>query len=115
DLWRAMIDQWPKFLSYAISFGIVGLYWVGHHLMFHYIKHTDRMFLFLNNLYLMVIAFMPFPAAILGQYGATQTAITIYAGTLIVAGSLYGNLWRYASRGHRLVDPNLSPSIIHLV
>ncbi len=115
DLWRAIIDQWPKLLSYMISFGIVGLYWVGHHLMFHYIKHTDRMFLFLNNVYLMVIAFMPFPAALLGQYGGTQTAIIVYAGTLIVAGLLYTNLWRYATKNHRLVDPNLSDRLIHLV
>lgn len=115
DLWRAIIDQWPKFLSYMISFGIVGLYWVGHHLMFHYIKHTDRMFLFLNNVYLMVIAFMPFPAALLGQYGSSRVAVIIYASTLIVAGLLYSNLWRYATKQHRLVDPNLSDRLIHLV
>ncbi len=115
DLWRAIVDQWPRLLSYAISFGIVGLYWVGHHLMFHYIRHTDRMFLFINNLYLMVIAFMPFPAALLGQYGTTQAAIIVYAATLIVAGQLFNGLWRYATRHHRLVDPNLSDRVIRLV
>lgn len=115
DLWRALADQWPKLVSYAISFGIVGLYWVGHHLMFHYIRHTDRMFLFLNNLYLMVIAFMPFPAALLGRYGSTQAAVVVYAGTLIVAGLLYTNLWMYATRHRRLVDPNLSDRLIRLV
>jgi uncharacterized membrane protein len=83
--------------------------------MFHYIKHTDRMFLFLNNLYLMVIAFMPFPAALLGQYGSTQTAVIVYAGTLIAAGLLYTNLWFYATKNRRLVDPNLSDRLIHLV
>ncbi len=115
DLWKAIANQWPKFLSYMISFGIVGLYWVGHHLMFHYIKHTDRMFLFLNNLYLMVIAFMPFPAALLGQYSDSRTAIIVYAGTLITAGLLYNLLWRYASRHRRLVDERMSDRLIHLV
>ena len=115
QLWHALADQWPKLVSYVISFGIVGLYWVGHHLMFHYIKHTDRMFLFLNNLYLMVIAFMPFPAALLGQYGSTRTAVIVYAGTLITAGLLYNNLWRYATKNRRLVDENSSERLIHLV
>lgn len=114
-LWRMVIDQWPKLLSYVISFGIVGLYWVGHHLMFHYIKHTDRVFLFLNNIYLMVIAFMPYPAALLGQYGNEQAAIAIYGGTLITAGLMYTMLWRYATSHHRLVDPRLSDRLIHLV
>src|SRR5438132_1257264 len=65
-LWGALLAQWPRLLSYLISFGIVGFYWVGHHLMLHFVRHVDRRFLFLNVVFLMLVAFMPYPAAVLG-------------------------------------------------
>ncbi len=60
--------QWPSLLSYILSFVIVGIYWVAHHNMFHYIKRSDRPFLWINILLLMCVAFIPFPAGLLGQF-----------------------------------------------
>lgn len=106
-----LIEIWPKILSYVISFLIIGIFWVGHHIMFSYIRKVDRKLLYLNILLLMVISFIPFPAALVGSYGRDQAAVILYGGTLMMAGILFGAIWAYASRNNKLVDKDLSPRI----
>ncbi len=107
-----LISLWPKFLSYIISFSVIGIFWVGHHIMFGYIKRSDRVLMWLNIILLMIISFIPFPAALMGEYGKEQISIIIYGGTLVLAGLAFKLLWMYASYNHRLIDKNLDPSII---
>ena len=103
---------WPKLLSYALSFVLVGLYWVAHHNTFHYIQRSDRNLLWLNILLLMCIVFLPFPTALLGQYPEQRVSIIIYAGTLVITGLVLQLLWWYATSGRRLVDSNIDPRLV---
>ena len=48
ELPRRLLELWPKFLSFFISFWIVGIYWIAHHRTFHYIKGHDRRLLLIN-------------------------------------------------------------------
>ncbi len=112
ELLPAILNLWPKFLSYAISFSVIGIFWVGHHIMFHYIKRSDRTLLWLNTVFLMSVSFIPFPAALIGEYGSSRVAVILYGGTLVVAGLLFEFIWFYASTGHRLVDKQLDEKLI---
>ncbi|HEX6557558.1 MAG TPA: TMEM175 family protein [Ktedonobacteraceae bacterium] len=103
---------WPKLLSYALSFVIVGIYWVAHHNTFHYIQRSDRNLLWLNILLLMCIVFLPFPTALLGQYPEQRVSVIIYAGTLVLTGLVLQLLWWYATSGYRLVDSNIDPRLV---
>src|SRR5260370_40620633 len=47
--------QWPSLLSHIRSFVMLGIYWVALHNMFHYIKRSDRPFLWINILLLMCV------------------------------------------------------------
>src|SRR4030088_188078 len=51
---------WPKFLSYLISFVILGVYWVGHHIQLSFIRRADRPLLWINILFLLWVALVPF-------------------------------------------------------
>jgi hypothetical protein len=53
ELPRQVFQLWPQLLSYIMSFVIVGIYWVAHHVMFHHIKRSDRLMLWLNITFLM--------------------------------------------------------------
>jgi uncharacterized membrane protein len=103
---------WPKLLSYALSFVLVGIYWVAHHNTFHYIKRSDRNLLWLNILLLLCIVFLPFPTAMLGQYPEQQVSIIIYAGTLVITGLVLQSLWWYATSRCRLVDRAIDPRLV---
>jgi uncharacterized membrane protein len=103
---------WPKLLSYALSFVLVGIYWVAHHNTFHYIKRSDRNLLWLNILLLLCIVFLPFPTALLGQYPEQRVSVIIYAGTLVITGLVLQLLWWYATSRYRLVDRNIDPRLV---
>ena len=103
--------MWPKILSYAISFLILAIYWSGHHRQFHYIKHSDRVLVWINIMFLMFISILPFSTSLLGEYREQQISIFVYgSNSIIIAGLLYIQ-WRYATYHHRLVDENLDPFI----
>jgi uncharacterized membrane protein len=59
----------PKYLSYVLSFVVILMYWMAHHSTFRAIRCYDRVLIWLNSLFLMCIAFLPFPTSLLGEYG----------------------------------------------
>jgi uncharacterized membrane protein len=104
----------PDILAYAFSFVVLGVYWIGHHNQFHYIKRTDRVFLWINILFLLTIGFVPFSTSLLGVYPFSQTAVRIYGANLTATGlALYG-IWWHATIHHHLVDKDLDPHIVSL-
>lgn len=99
-------------LSYAISFVIAGVYWVGHHNQFPLIRRTDRVLLWINILFLMCVTCIPFSTALLGAYPGQQVAVVIYGGNLILIGLVLYAHWWYATSGHRLTDEHLDPLLV---
>ena len=114
---QALVGLWPSFLAYVISFLQIGVIWANHHNRFRFIERSDHGLLFLNILFLMCVAFIPFPTALLAEYlegtaGERETAGVIYAGTLAVTAVFFTLLWLYAATNRRLVDRGLDPSLL---
>jgi uncharacterized membrane protein len=103
-----------KVLSYLFSFVILGIYWVGHHNQYHYIRRADRTLLWLNLLFFLTIAFIPFSAALIAEHTQERIAVTVYGINLILAGGMLYLIWWYATAGHRLVDKTLNPDVVRL-
>jgi uncharacterized membrane protein len=93
-----LLHLWPQLLAYVLSFIIVGVYWVAHHTQFHFVMKVDRSLLWLNNFFLMTVAFIPFPASLLGEYPGSQSSIVLYACSLIPANIFLTMSWVYADR-----------------
>ena len=98
-----VLDLWPKYLSYVISFLVLAIYWQAHHRVFKPITGYDGTLVWLNFLFLMVVAFLPFPTALLGEYGEEQLSVVIYASNAALASLLLSAISWYATSGHRLV------------
>jgi uncharacterized membrane protein len=96
----------PKYLSYLISFLVLAVYWQAHHRVFKPITGYDGTLVWLNILFLMAVAFLPFPTSLLGEYGREQVSVVIYAANAAVASLLLVTISWYATSGHRLVDPD---------
>ena len=101
-----ILDLSPKFLSYAISFLVIAIYWQAHHRVFRPIRSYDRTLLWLNFLFLMAISFLPFPTSLLGEYAGEQLSVAIYAANAATASLLLVSISWYATSGHRLVAPD---------
>jgi len=115
ELVSKVLALWPNFLSYVLSAVIIGIYWVAHHNMFHYIKRSNRPLLWINILFLLCVAFIPFPAGLLGEYPLQRISIIIYASSLIVTNLFLSSLWWYATYNHRLVDTDIDPHFVSMV
>ena len=103
-LWRAIRDQSGTFVSYALSVFVIGRYWLVHHRMFRLFRRTDALLLELNVVALALVAFLPYPTALLGNYGDTRTATVLYAATVTAVGSLHAAIWWHADRAGLLEE-----------
>ncbi len=114
SLWPALWLLWPKFLAYAVSFGVIGIFWIGHHIMFHYIKRADRVLLWLNTVLLMFISSIPFVAGLIGEYRNDVTAVALYGTFLCATGIIFYILWAYAAHRRRLISATMSEDLVRL-
>jgi uncharacterized membrane protein len=113
-LGQALLDQWPAYASYVVSFSIIGIIWVNHHAVFDHLLRADRPLLFLNLLLLLFVALLPWPTNLIATYmqeggSDERVAAVVYAGTMTAMGFAFGALWTYASRHERLLGETLSP------
>src|SRR5215210_766084 len=87
DIGQGLLDLWPSYFAYALSFLSIGIMWVNHHVVLSYTREADRIFLFINLFLLMAIAFVPFPTAVfaehIGEEGAREGALA-YGLTFVV-------------------------------
>ncbi|MBA2783950.1 MAG: DUF1211 domain-containing protein [Rubrobacteraceae bacterium] len=117
SLSEKLVELWPSYLGYAISFLVIGTVWANHHNRFSLIVRSDHILLFLNIVFLMCVAFIPFPTALLADYipGTDEhrtTAVAVYSGTLAVTAVFFTMLWLYAAGNHRLIDRELDPLLL---
>src|SRR5215218_7528273 len=64
-LWNALRDLWPAYLGYLISFATIGIMWANHHTIFRLITRTNHYLILTNLLFLLCLAFLPAPTALL--------------------------------------------------
>ena len=103
DLPAALWALLPQFLSYALSFVIVGVYWVAHHLMMHALRRVDRTLLWLNILFLGCITLIPVSADLLGQFRTSPIAVAVYGANLVLTSASLLLWWVYATYKGRLL------------
>ncbi len=105
-----LLKIWPSYVAYAVSFITIGIIWANHHTVMSQIAHVNRLFLLLNVLFLMVIAFIPFPTRLLAEHitnpDGLQAASIAYGITLTLTAVSFNLLWRYAAAGRRLLRTN---------
>ena len=104
----------PRILAHFLTFALLGIYWVGHHTVFSFIKRYDRSLLWFNLIFLMFISLMPFPAGMIFEYGDQQITLILYCSVMVMAGLSAALMWWHASREHHLIDEQISDEIIRL-
>ena len=97
DVWRDIGQLWPSFFALALSFILIFISWMGHHLLLKALDKTSDKFQAVNGIFLFTVIIIPFPTAFMAEYLNTeyaQPAVVFYC--LI---SLLHNLgWRLLIR-----------------
>ena len=84
----------PVFLSYALSFLYVGIYWNNHHHMFQVTPHVTGGILWANLHLLFWLSLIPFTTAWIGDHPAAPIPAAVYGVVLLLAAVAYWNLQR---------------------
>jgi uncharacterized membrane protein len=99
-----VLHAWPAYLAYAVSFLTIGAAWLAHTSLTDRLTRSDPIFLQINLLVLLVVAFLPFPTRLvadaLHDVGAERVAVTLYGLTLLAIRLLGSALDAYARREH---------------
>ena len=118
ELGDQLLHLWPSYLAYVTSFITIGIIWMNHHHAVSLMARTDRTFLFINNLLLLTVAFLPFPTKLVAQHlqddGERAAALT-YAATFVLMSVIYNSWWRYASGSRRLIAEGVPDSALRAV
>lgn len=108
DLGHELVELWPAYVAYVVSFLTVGIMWANHHQIFRHFDHVDRTLLLLNILLLMMIAFTPFPTRVVADNLKSddnrEAAALLYGITMTITAICFFALWFYGSR--RLLRPD---------
>lgn len=88
---------WPHLLIYAFSFIILGFYWIEHQIQYTFIKSSNQYFLWINIIFLMFIALIPFSTGVLGRYLGEQFSMMLYGVNIIFVGILSYFHWEYVN------------------
>jgi uncharacterized membrane protein len=98
ELGDALGDDTATFVSFFISFAVIGRYWSAHHQFVSQLARMDRRLITLNLVYLAFVAFLPFPTSLLGNYFENPLSITIYAVNVAVISGMEVVLFAHAKR-----------------
>ena len=107
----ALDDLSASFISFFVSFAVIGRYWAAHQEQFSMLARMDRGFVALNLVYLTFIALLPFPTDLLGNYFENLISIGVYAANVAIISGMEVILLRKAYRADLLAHP--MPEVVY--
>ncbi|HLB66953.1 MAG TPA: TMEM175 family protein [Thermoplasmata archaeon] len=115
DLASQLAALWPKFATFFISFIVLGVYWFAHHQTFHFLVRVNRTVVWLNILFFMGAALIPFVASVLGTYPQDSVALGLYGLVLGLLATVGYVVWWYITGDRGLIDEKLDPDLVRKV
>lgn len=115
QVYQAVLHQIPALISVIIAFLSIGIWWLAHKRIMRNIARYDRKLAMMNLLYLLIIALIPFSAALMGQFPLHNLFRTLMFALLGSLGAVLSAIWKYAERKEfvrEYVTPDLSRFLV---
>ena len=106
--------HWPSFAAYVISFFMIGIIWVNHHVLIRSITVVTRTLLFLNLLLLLFVVLIPFATATVAEYlnaphlapnDDANVAMALYGAVFLGMSAGFGAIFEWTLHGERVAQP----------
>jgi uncharacterized membrane protein len=112
-LLHALLENWPSYLAYAVSFLYIGVLWLNHHSLFAKLRRVNLGFRWINLGILFTTAVLPFPTAVLASALAPgnssydqRVAVTVYALAAAAMSASWLPVFPYLRNHQELLEPN---------
>lgn len=125
-LWEAVQDKVPALVGFLVAFIWVAIYWRANHRFVMTLRAMDARYVLATIVYLALIALLPVPAQMLGEYWGNPLAVALFAvyasavsgmEVVLIVVALRGNLFVAAPDrrfARQLVLGSLSPMVVFL-
>jgi uncharacterized membrane protein len=98
EMLRQMLALWPAFATFVVTFLIAGVFWYLHHITFHGIRQVNGVLLWIDLLFLMFVALLPFSAGLMAHLLVHPVSQLFYIGNQLAIAILLNAHWLYAKR-----------------
>ncbi len=109
ELAGALGHHAATFVSYLVSFLMLGILWYRHNTHYRHLQHVSGAMLALHLVQLAMAAFFPFCAALMGRYPTNRLSLVFYTGCIMVYSWGVWTEWLVAQRA-RAIAPQLEES-----
>lgn len=116
SLYYSLQSLWPLFSGYVVSFLVLSMFWMSHHVLFHAVsKNVNRQLITLNMFFLMFVALIPFSTHLLGVYHEYKTAVLVYGLNVIIIGTMLLSMFWYALYSREIKNGRLAEHTIRRI
>ena len=115
ELFTSLLNLWPSYFAFLLSFAAVLIMWINHHGFFKYLKTINSKFLYANGFLLLMVTFIPFPTAVLAEHinsPAANVSAAFYCGAMVLVSVAYNVLWFTTAYKRALVKDEISDVLI---
>jgi len=88
--WNTLVPVIPIFLSYVISFLLIGIYWGNHHHLLHTAKKVNSGIILSNLNLLFWLSLVPVATGWMGENHFAPNTVILYTSLLLFCGLSYG-------------------------
>ena len=107
DIGTALVEEWPAYLGYLISFAFIGGSWIAHTNTTRFISAVDAGWMRLNLLLLLLVSFLPFTTSLMATHlneTDARTVTVIFGCNLTLAAVMVSVLMRYSAKAGLAAD-----------
>jgi uncharacterized membrane protein len=87
EFWHAIRHDWPSWFGFTLSFSIILISWINHHLAFKHIFRSTLVFNYANGFLLFTVVLLPYITGLMAEYFLTPTAqpaISLYCLGMLI-------------------------------
>jgi uncharacterized membrane protein len=111
-----LLNAWPSYVAYLVSFITIGILWIEHHGMMSAVRGINRRFLERTLIFLLFISIIPWPTALAADYAdqavpEARAVAVLYAAAMLMMGLTFAWGWSYLVAHPELVAEPARPAL----
>jgi len=115
EIWMALAKLLPKLAAYLLSFTVVGILWLNHHILFDSLPHTTTKLVWYNAFLLFVMSLIPLPTAFIAAHPSLFHASVFYGAVMFLNALAFYLMRRYLEKGAKLIRENKKLQISNII
>jgi uncharacterized membrane protein len=104
DLRNALVNLFPHFIPYLMSFLTLGIFWVGQQTQLNHFARSNRHLTWIQLVFLLAVSLTPFSTGLLAGFLSLRIALVIYWFNIFLLGAILFASWRYAKHAKLLKE-----------